>query len=129
MDPEELRRHTEKMRFIARVAHDQLIPFRNINSEHHRSVLDRAIKNVLSTELAQFTYAQIIDGLPTGEVSWDRRYCHVFGEHPIDLEHEELCPGALEKAREFYEQWDPELLMFEPKVCLLAALSFYANAP
>ncbi|KAF7547357.1 hypothetical protein G7Z17_g7789 [Cylindrodendrum hubeiense] len=106
MDPEELEAHTEMLRVAARAAHDQRVPFRNIYSELHRHVLDRAIKNILSTALAQFTYAQIIDGIPTGDVSWDRRYCGVFGEHPIDSEHEELCPGTLEKAREYYEQFD-----------------------
>lgn len=123
MDPEELQAHTEKLRLAARAAHDQRVPFRSIFSEHHRLVLDRAIKNVLSTELAQFTYAQIIDGLPTGDVSWDRRYCGVFGEHPIDSKHEELCPGTLKKAREYYEQWNSEILIFEAKVLL--PQSFY----
>ncbi|KAH7176977.1 hypothetical protein EDB81DRAFT_707743 [Dactylonectria macrodidyma] len=118
MDPEELQAHSEKLRVAARAAHDQRVPFRNIYPEYHRSVLDRAIKNVLSTELAQFTYAQIIDGLPTGDVSWDRRYCGVFGEHPIDSEHEELCPGAIEKAREYYEQWNSEILTFDPKTII-----------
>ncbi|KAJ3538901.1 hypothetical protein NM208_g2550 [Fusarium decemcellulare] len=115
MDPEELQAHTEKLQAAARAAYDLRVPFRNIQTEHHRRVLDRATKNVLCTELAQFTYAQIIDGLPTGDVSWDRRYCGVFGEHPIDLEHEELCPGAMEKAREFHEEWNSEILMFDPK--------------
>lgn len=125
MDPEELQAHTEKLRVAARAAHDQRVPFRSISSVHHRLVLDRAIKNVLSTELAQFTYAQIIDGLPTGDVSWDCRYCGAFGEHPIDSEHEKLCPGALEKAREYYEQWNSEILMFEAKVSLLQFFYVY----
>ncbi|KAF4440225.1 hypothetical protein F53441_12367 [Fusarium austroafricanum] len=39
---------------------------------------------------------------------------YVFGGHPIDAEHEELCSGALEKAQEFYQQWNPDFLMFDP---------------
>lgn len=128
MDPEELEVLIDKLQIAARTSYEQRIPFRNIHSVHHRRVIDGAIKNVLSTELAQFTYAQILDGLPTGDVSWDRRYCGVFGAHPIDSEHEELCPGALEKAQEFYQNWDPELLMFDPKVrivhCLIITLQY-----
>ncbi|KAM0425348.1 hypothetical protein ACHAPT_009404 [Fusarium lateritium] len=115
MDPQDLEEHTKKLRAAARSAYDHRMPFRNISSESHRTILDRAIKNVLSTELAQFTYAQIIDGLPTGDVAWDRRFPGIFGDHPIDEVHESLCPGAMEKAKEYYEQWDPEILLFDPK--------------
>ncbi|KAI8667603.1 hypothetical protein NCS56_00897400 [Fusarium sp. Ph1] len=31
-------------------------------------------------------------------------------------DHEELCPGAMERAHEYYEQLNPEILMFDPKV-------------
>lgn len=118
MDSQELKAHTEKLRRVACVAHAQRVPFGHIRSDHHRNALDSAIKNVLSTELVQFTYAQIMDGLPTGDVCFDRRYPGVFGEHPIDSDHDELCPGAMERAHEYYEQWNPEILMFDPKVCL-----------
>ncbi|KAI8667602.1 hypothetical protein NCS56_00897300 [Fusarium sp. Ph1] len=84
MDLQELKAHTEKLRRVARVAHEHRVPFGHIRSERHRNALDRAIKNVLSTELAQFTYAQIMDGLPTSDACFDRRYPGVFGEHPID---------------------------------------------
>ncbi|KAM0554062.1 hypothetical protein ACHAPJ_007137 [Fusarium lateritium] len=114
MDPDELQIHAETLKAAASVAYNQGVQFKNIRSERHRHVLDRAIKNVLSTDLAQFTYAQILDGLPTGDVSWDRRYSGVFGDHPIDSGHDELCPGALEKAQEYYEQWNSSILTFDP---------------
>ncbi|KAM5347553.1 hypothetical protein ACJ41O_007377 [Fusarium nematophilum] len=66
-----------------------------------------------------------MDGLPSGEVSFDRRYSGVFGEHPIDTDHEELCPGAMDKAREHYQQWNSEILMFDPKACLLSAVRLF----
>lgn len=119
MEPDELGANTEKLRRVARTANEQRVPFGHICSKRHRKVLDRAIKNVLSTELAQFTYAQIMDGLLTGDVSWDRRCPGVFGEHLIDSDQEDLCPGAMDKAREYYEQWNPKILMFDPMVCLL----------
>lgn len=115
MDPDELAAHAEKLRRIARNAHDRRVPFDAITSDHHRRVLDKAISNVLSTELAIFTYAQIIDGLPIADVAWDRRLPGIMGEHIID-EHETLCPGALEKAQEYYENWQPSSLVFDPEV-------------
>ncbi|KAH7233522.1 hypothetical protein BKA59DRAFT_428116 [Fusarium tricinctum] len=122
MDPDELKAHTEKLRRIARNAHDSRVPFDAITSDYHRTVLNKAIRNVLSTELAIFTYAQIIDGLPIADVAWDRRLPGIMGEHVID-EHETLCPGALEKAQEYYENWQPSSLMFDPETVKL-----YQNA-
>jgi hypothetical protein len=115
MDPDQLEAHKKKLRDIARTAYDNRVPFNSITSESHRQILDRAIRNVLSTELAQFTYAQIIDGLPIADVAWDRRLHSIMGEHIID-DHETLCPGALEKAQEYYQEWDPSSLKFDPEV-------------
>lgn len=115
MDPGDLEAHSEKLRRIARNAHDSRVPFGTITSDHHRKVFDKAIKNVLSTELAIFTYAQIIDGLPIADVAWDRRLPGIMGEHIID-DHEILCPGALEKAQEYHESLQPSSLMFHPEV-------------
>jgi hypothetical protein len=115
MDPNELAAHAEKLRKVARNAHDRRVSFDAIASDHHRRVLDKAIRNVLSAELAIFTYAQIIDGLPIADVAWDRRLPGIMGEHIID-EHEILCPGAIEKAQEYYDNWQPYNLMFDPEV-------------
>lgn len=115
MDPDELDAHSEKLRKIACKAHDSRVPFDTITSDYHRKVLDKAIKNVLSTELAIFTYAQIIDGLPIADVAWDRRLPGIMGEHIID-DHEILCPRVLEKAQEYHENWQPSSLMFDPEV-------------
>ena len=118
MDPEELEAHTEKLRGVARNAYENRVAFDAITSDHHREVLDQAIRNVLSTKLAKFTYAQIIDGLPTADVAWDRRLPGIMGEHIID-DHETLCPGALEKAEKYHQTWDPKILKFDPEVSVL----------
>ncbi|KAF4956983.1 hypothetical protein FGADI_3395 [Fusarium gaditjirri] len=114
MDPDQLEAHKEKLRDIARAAHDSRVAFNSITSELHRQALGQAIRNVLSTEFAQFTYAQIIDGLPIADVAWDRRLPGIMGEHIID-DHETLCPGALEKAHDYYQKWDPASLNFDPE--------------
>jgi hypothetical protein len=81
----------------------------------HRQLLVRAIERVLTTELAETTYAQIIDGLPIGDVAYDTRTPPYKG-HPISHAHEELCPGMLDKAREFRAQIQPEVLQFDAQV-------------
>ena len=116
MEPEDLESITEMLRRRARIDHACRVPFDDVKSEPHRKILTDAIRNVLSTELAHFTYAQIIDGLPTADVAWDRRAPGIFGDHIIDDVHEELCPGAMDAARDFYEKWDPSVLDFNPKV-------------
>lgn len=90
------------------------------------TVFRRAVTNVLSTDLAVETFAQIIDGLPIADVAWDSRRPSVSGNHPLD-EHEELCPGTMDKARELRDGWDPALLKFDPKV--RPALLIFTEAP
>lgn len=132
MEPAQLKIHVQKMQIAAREAYASRVSFTSINSDLHREVLARAIKNVLSTELAVFTFAQIVDGLPTADVAWDRRYPGIFGDHIIDDVHAELCSGAMEKARELYENWDPTGLVFDPKVTLIVDgqedCSFYSRS-
>ncbi|KAK5993040.1 hypothetical protein PT974_06467 [Cladobotryum mycophilum] len=104
----------EQLRTKAQADHRARIPLDRLDAEHH-AIFTRAINNVLSTELAVFTYAQIVDGLPTEDVAYDARYPGLFGEHPIN-EHENLCPGAMEKARELCKAWKPEMLSFNPEL-------------
>ncbi len=77
----------------------------------HTGAFTEALSRVLSTEVAEFTYAQIIDGLPTeksfAEFDWHRE------GHPVfELEHTSLCPGVLERIREFRHVFDPLALTF-----------------
>jgi hypothetical protein len=44
------------------------------------------------------TYAQIIDGLPIGDIAYDSRE-QPYGAHPIDDAHEELCPNMLDNSQ------------------------------
>lgn len=81
----------------------------------HRQLLERAISRILSTELAEVTYAQIIDGLPIADVAYDSRGPPHPG-HAIDGGHEELCPGMLDKARQFRAEFQPDVLTFNSKV-------------
>lgn len=117
----------EKLKVLARDYKVSRILFGNGHSEHYRA-FSRAILNVLSTELALFTFAQIIDGLPTADVAWDRRYPHLVGIHPIE-QHEDICPGVLDRARRFREDFDPCILSFDPKVRPLSPLADHVIYP
>ena len=50
------------------------VGFRKVSAasleEQHRDIFVRAVSNVLSTEIAELTYAQIIDGLPLSSVAY-----------------------------------------------------------
>lgn len=113
----------EKLRVKAKADYRARISIDKLDAAH-REVFIRAINNVLATENAIFTYAQIIDGLPIGDVAFDRRNPGLFGDHPLDGEHEQLCPGALDKAREVCPKWDPAMLAFDPRVCFFQFRSF-----
>ena len=78
---------------------------------HHRETVTRAVRNVLSTDIAQITYAQIIDGVPIASVSRDT---YDFGTFPIDHhlhdKHEDLCPGVTETAKRLWAEFDLDSL-------------------
>ena len=81
----------------------------------HRNALDRAIRNILSTEGAELAYAQILDGLPTQDSLWDS--FDFVEDHPVEtIRHSEICPGFIEKAREYRTGFELGQLDFETKV-------------
>lgn len=72
----------------------------------HRNLLDSAIRNVLGTERALETFAQIADGLPLCGVARDG-YAHraPYADHPAIARHTSLCPGATEAALGFLSKF------------------------
>ncbi|KAK4233773.1 hypothetical protein C8A03DRAFT_47754 [Achaetomium macrosporum] len=105
---------TERLQALAREAQASRTPYIRDDSERY-GIFCRAISNVLSTELALFTLAQIIDGLPTADVAWDKRASDLDADHPIE-EHSTLCPVVMDRAREFRQSSDPDILSFDPKL-------------
>lgn len=83
--------------------------------KEHLQPLRRALLKCLSTSVAEYTYAQILDGQPT---------CYKYaGDHYYEdswpvMQHEEICPGYLEKARAFRSDFDVLSLKFDAKVWL-----------
>jgi hypothetical protein len=87
----------------------------------HYDALTKAIRQVLSTDLAVLTMAQLVDGLPTAAVGWDVQGTLLLSEHPLN-DHKELCDGAMEQTRKFRDSFGPSILKFYPKVSLLLGL-------
>ena len=112
---EQVERIAAEQREAARLDYRERVTLEDRVSPEHYVIFTRALKNVLATELALFTFAQIIDGLPIADVGFDRRDHGLSGDHPLD-EHVELCPGALDMARELGGAWGPSTLKFHPKV-------------
>ncbi|KAG5656752.1 hypothetical protein KAF25_010305 [Fusarium avenaceum] len=97
--------------FVSRKAMTDLYtPNQEISSlyileDEHRNSLDRAVRNVLSTEPAERADAQILDGLPTEQSLRDSQ--NYVKDHPVhSIEHSEICLGYIEKAREFRNGFD-----------------------
>ncbi len=72
----------------------------------HRRLLGSAIRNVLNTERALETFAQIADGLPLSSVARDG-YAGVspYAQHAAIARHTSLCPGATDVAVEFLSEF------------------------
>ena len=88
----------------------------NALPDSHQYTFCRALRNLLSTDVAVHTYAQILDGLPT-EQSFLEGYVRLDETHPVfELAHTEMCEGFLDKAREFRDRFDPCELVFKENV-------------
>ncbi|KAL9567131.1 hypothetical protein ACKAV7_008900 [Fusarium commune] len=88
----------------------------DVLEETHRDIVTSAVARILDTEIAETTYAQIIDGLPLGEVAFESRGGMPHRDHPINHCHDELCAGILDKAREFRSRFDPLVLKFDSRL-------------
>lgn len=84
----------------------------------HFAIFKQGLRNILSTELTEFTMAQLVDGLPTIDTYRENRSArNLVGDHPIKS-HEHLCEGAIERTREFRDSFDPSVLEIKSSVSL-----------
>lgn len=87
--------------------------------DEHASIFKTAFSRLLATELAELTFAQIVDGLPT-KASFQEfhRYLNRTNHPVFALDHAELCPGVVEKTRQIRDAFDPMSLVFKAEVRL-----------
>lgn len=76
---------------------------------NHQSIFATAMSNLLSTEIAEQTFAQIIDGLPLKDVAFGMQTHDCTRFDPV-FSHHKLCPGVLEKTRELRDDFDPKAM-------------------
>jgi hypothetical protein len=77
-----------------------------LDPEHAES-FKQALDRLLSTDVAEVTYSEIVDGLPTIDSFFDFHFEPEHEGHPVlALDHASLCPGVVERTREFREQFD-----------------------
>ncbi|POR36286.1 Uncharacterized protein TPAR_03530, partial [Tolypocladium paradoxum] len=86
-----------------------------LDAPHHRT-FERALMRILETDLAEETYAEILDGMPTA-ATW-RDFHRNYDTHPAH-DHHELCSGAHDRAREFRAGFEATSLQF-PLFTILA---------
>ncbi|KAG8350465.1 hypothetical protein FVEN_g11422 [Fusarium venenatum] len=72
----------------------------------------RALSNMISTDIAEQTYAQILDGLPT-EDSLLEGSPYIEGHPVFELEQTRICERFLEKARRMCATLDPYNMQFD----------------
>lgn len=82
-----------------------------ILDDPHQEAVRLAITNILNTEIAETTYAQIVDGLPLVNVVRDVYGDLLWDDHPI-CAHTELGAGILDTTRKFRASFDPGTLRF-----------------
>lgn len=72
----------------------------------HQVAFVRAITNVLATDIAELTLAQLVDGLPLWDVAIDSSCYTYMIDEPV-FNHKELCPGVMEKLQALRHLFDP----------------------
>lgn len=82
----------------------------------HYDVFTTAIGNLLRTKIAEHTFAEIIDGIPTAQ-TW---YESIPKRH-IEA-HRELCLGSLEAAQRSRADVRPENLTLDASICIQVIL-------
>ena len=83
--------------------------------KRHRDVVAQAVSNVLATESAELTFAQIIEGVPLSEIEKDSYEGSLSYQHPLHTQHAELGPGVLETMQQLRRDFDGSNLSFTPK--------------
>lgn len=85
-------------------------------SSELQKLLQQALHNLLSTDIARHTLAQIVDGVPlpsTLEDTWGG--LDLEPDHPL-FAHKSLCPGILAKTEELLRTFEVKDLTFESSV-------------
>lgn len=84
--------------------------------QQHCDVFTRALFNILSTSIAETTFAQILDGAPLSQNVRNAPRRTYPRTHPVCTQHPELCPGVLDRTRHIRNAFFPQELKFDGRV-------------
>ncbi|KAJ4307149.1 hypothetical protein N0V88_000528 [Collariella sp. IMI 366227] len=90
----------------------------------HAAVFKQALARILSTEVAEYTYAEILDGLPT-ETSFLEFHFYQEGHPVFTQNHTSLCPGVLLAA---FQRSYPGTQRFELRLMEMLAVTCHQIA-
>jgi hypothetical protein len=90
----------------------------SVLDSQHTDAVKQALGRLLCSEVAETTYAEILDGLPTVDSFIEFHYVQTdHAGHPVfELDHTSLCPGIVERIRKFRRDFDPLKLSFPSTV-------------
>lgn len=83
--------------------------------EAHQNAFNTAVMNILSTKIAESTFAQILDGFPLQDVAFGN-VGHLNTIYDPIFKHTALCPGAMDRATQFRASFSPKEVEMEVEV-------------
>lgn len=86
-----------------------------LDEGQHLDIFIRAVTNILNTDIAHQTFAQLVDGLPLDTVLADVGGPELPSDHPV-WDHSSLCAGVLKQLHEVKQSLDLSTLSFESEV-------------
>jgi hypothetical protein len=101
---------------IHRIVQPQLASVQELSADH-LAAFSQAISNILSTEIAELTFAQILDSLPLIDVYLDKYVFRLNYKHPL-RNHKVLSPGVLEEIRQYRASFDSTVLQVNAQVSM-----------
>lgn len=94
----------------------------------HYESFQTAVSQLLSTEIARETIAQLMDGLPLFSVLRGTAGVNNLSCAPIK-QHTALCEGTAEHADAFISSFDVNLLRFNPSVSVPQKITYCDESP
>lgn len=112
----------------SRIQYPSKVSVQLLGPDHYEPLVG-AIRNVLSSDLAELTLAQLIDGLPLIDTVWDMKGALIRRGHPL-ISHNALCEGAMEQANMFRDTFDPAALqLYSPVFAHIAPVPPLFSSP
>lgn len=92
----------------------------------HADAFKQGLARLFSTDVAEFTFAEILDGVPTESSYLEFHLApspkHREGHPVFGLSHTSFCHGVIRRLRDFRDNFDPLSLRFSPGATLFPSV-------